>query len=110
MRFPLCLAAFLLSCVAHTQVTVTGLVDGTLSGATPRAVELYVSGSVDLSAYSLDRYANGGTDGTPTALTGTYTDAFVYVVNDAAAFASVFGSDGDFANVITSGNMPAEGT
>ena len=109
MRLLLCLL-FLGSLTAAGQsVTLTGLLDGTLSGATPRAVELYVSGTVDLATYTLDRYSNGGTTPTSIALSGTYTDAFVYVVNDAAAFGEAFGAAGGFANLIVSGSVSGNG-
>ena len=109
MRLLICLL-FLGSLTAAGQsVTLTGLLDGTLSGATPRAVELYVSGTVDLASYTLDRYSNGGTTPSPIALSGTYTDAFVYVVNDATAFGEAFGTDADFANLIVSGSVSGNG-
>ena len=94
---------------AQDRVLLTGLLDGTLSGAMPRAVELYVQGTVDLADYSLQRYANGGTEPTDISLTGTYTDAFVYVVNGTENFTAVFGDQGDFANVIPSGTVTGNG-
>ncbi len=86
---PLLTSLALLCCcflTAQDRVIVTGLLDGTAPGAKPRAVELYVAGTVDLSAYVVQRYANGGTDPTDIALTGTYTDEFVYVVNGTEEF------------------------
>ncbi|CAH0999328.1 hypothetical protein LEM8419_00626 [Neolewinella maritima] len=94
---------------AQDRVLITGLLDGTAPGATPRAVELYVKGTVDLSAYTVQRYANTNTEGTPITLSGTYTDAFVYVVNGTDAFAEAFGTAGDFANVIASGTVSGNG-
>ncbi|WP_116107440.1 ExeM/NucH family extracellular endonuclease [Lewinella sp. IMCC34191] len=104
---PALLLAGLLS--AQDQVLITGLLDGTLSGATPRAVELYVSGTVDLSMYTLQRYANGTTEPTNISLEGTYSDAFVYVASETANFTAVFGNTGDFNNVITSGSVSGNG-
>ena len=106
-----CLAlALLCSLTAQDRVILTGLLDGTGPGATPRAIELYVQGTVDLAGYTIDRYANGATeDPTGIQLTGTFTDAFVYVVNGEAAFAEAFGTTGDFANVIPSGNVSGNG-
>ncbi len=94
---------------AQNRVILTGLLDGTGPGATPRAIELYVEGTVDLSDYTIQRYANTNTDGTPIQLSGTYTDAFVYVVNGTDAFAEAFGSSGDFVNVISSGTVSGNG-
>lgn len=88
------------------QVILTGVIDGTLSGGNPRGVEIYVQGTVDLSDYSVNRYANGATSagGLSVTLSGTYTDEFVYLVFEQAAFANVFGTSGDFANVIVVGS------
>ena len=94
---------------AQDRVILTGLLDGTGPGATPRAIELYVQGTVDLSAYTIQRYANANTEGTPIGLFGTYTDAFVYVVNGTEAFAEAFGTGGDFTNVIPSGTVSGNG-
>ena len=108
LLFPLLL---LFTTLVHAQerVILTGLLDGTLTGGSPRAVELYVSGTVDLSGYALQRYANGGTDPVAIALSGTYTDAFVYVVNNAADFAEAFGAEGGFGNLIVSGSISGNG-
>ena len=94
---------------AQDRVILTGLLDGTGPGATPRAIEVYVQGTVDLSDYTIQRYANTNTDGTPIQLSGTYTDAFVYVVNGTDAFAETFGTAGDFSNVISSGTVSGNG-
>ncbi|PPK88558.1 putative extracellular nuclease [Neolewinella xylanilytica] len=111
MRFSTLLLFLLLWCQVNAQdrVIITGLLDGTLSGATPRALELYVEGTVDLSGYRIQRFANGGTDPTDIALTGTFTDAFVYVVNGTENFTAAFGDQGDFANVIASGAVTGTG-
>ena len=111
MRFPLFALAFCLSFTLSSQeVILTGVLDGTLSGGQPRAVELYVSGTVDLSAYSINRYTNGGSSASNTAtLSGAYTNEFVYAVRTQAEFAQVFGTSGDFANVIVIGDA-AQGT
>ncbi|MEM9528639.1 MAG: ExeM/NucH family extracellular endonuclease, partial [Bacteroidota bacterium] len=81
------------------EIIITGLMDGT-AGGTPRAIEIYVSGTLTLDGLRLERSANS--NNFPDAqleLTGTYTDAFIYVVNNQTAFADAFGSAGDFANV-----------
>ena len=113
MRFLLSALAICLSFTLFAQeVIITGVLDGTLSGGQPRAVELYVSGTVDLSAYSINRYSNGGTSatgGNAATLSGTYTDEFVYAVRTQPEFVQVFGNSGDFANVIIVGDA-AQGT
>lgn len=87
---------------APGDVRITGIVDGDLSGGNPKAIELYVEGTVDLSSWTLWRSSNGGAFDSSTALNGTYTDEFVYLIGTAngglAAFDSVFGTSGDFAN------------
>ena len=100
---------FSLLLTAQDQVIITGLLDGTGPGAKPRAVELYVAGTVDLTDYAIERYANGGTEPTAIALSGIYTDAFVYVVNGTEEFAQAFGTAGDFANIIASGTVTGTG-
>ncbi len=113
MRFLFSFLALCLSLTAFSQeVILTGVLDGTLSGGQPRAVELYVSGTVDLSAYTVNRYSNGSptaSGGNVATLSGTYTDEFVYAVRTQAEFAQVFGTSGDFANVIVVGDA-AQGT
>jgi len=106
MRFLFSLLALCLSASLFSQdVIITGVLDGTLSGGQPRAVELYVSGNVDLSTFTLNRYANGATSSSNSFnLSGTYTDQFVYVVRTQPEFVQVFGSAGDFANVFVGGD------
>lgn len=100
MRFFLSLLTFsLTSFVFAQEVIITGLMDGT-AGGTPRAIEIYVSGTMSLDGFRLERSANS--NNFPDAqldLTGTYTDAFLYVVNNQTAFADAFGSAEDFGNV-----------
>ena len=85
-------------------VIITGVLDGDLSGGNPKCAELYVSGTVDLSSYSVNNYNNGSSSSSnTTSLSGTYTNEYVYVVksDSASSFVSCFGSAGDFANVIS---------
>ncbi|ESQ13192.1 MAG: ExeM/NucH family extracellular endonuclease [Thiohalocapsa sp. PB-PSB1] len=99
---------------AEADVTITGIIDGDLSGGAPKAIELYVSGTENLAFYELQRSANGGAFASLGTLPDAeYTDAFVYLVgtagNGQADFEALFGSAGDFANValvssIISGN------
>ncbi|MEM9258656.1 MAG: hypothetical protein AAGA62_03355 [Bacteroidota bacterium] len=89
----------LASFVSAQEIIITGLMDGT-AGGTPRAIEMYVSGTLTLDGLRLERSANS--NNFPDAqldLTGTYTDAFIYVVNNQTAFADAFGSTGNFGNV-----------
>ncbi len=87
---------------AAGTVRITGIVDGDLSGGTPKAIELYVEGTVDLSTWTLYRSSNGGAFSQVGTLSGSYTDAFVYLIgsgnNGVNQFDAVFGTSGDFAN------------
>ena len=88
---------FLLSFILLTSLTfsqsviITRVVDGGLasdgcsgsSGASsPKAIELYVDGTINFTGYTYDLYSNGGTSANSESLTdlGIITDAFVYVV------------------------------
>ena len=105
--------ALVFAAQANADVIITGIVDGDLSGGNPKAIELYIDGSEDLSNYSLQRSSNGGSFGSTTALSGNYSDTFVYLIGTSnggvAAFDSVFGTTGIFANRITSGTVTGNG-
>lgn len=98
---------------ANASIIITGIVDGDLSGGNPKAIELYIDGTEDLSNYSLERSSNGNPFASVLALSGSYTDEFVYIVgtgnNGEAAFDSVFGNAGDFANRILSSQANGNG-
>ena len=97
----------LASSMSAESITITGIVDPSTYQA--RAVEMYIDGTVDLSAYTLQRSSNGSNNfSTNLTLSGTYTDSFVYVANS-STFSTVFGSSGDFANLITNGNITPTG-
>jgi len=91
---------------ATGEVLLTGILDGTLTGGMPKAIELFISGTEDLGNYELWRSQNGdpwgGGLGSVAALYGIYSNTFVYLVHDdqVAAFHSVFGSSGFYGNVI----------
>lgn len=87
------------------EIIITGILDGTLLGGCPKAIELYISGTEDLSNYRLERAVNGQGFGGPNStkvLSGIYTNAFVYLLGGSCtgdnSFAAVFGTSGDFAN------------
>lgn len=95
-------ASLSISALSAQSIVITGIIDGDLSGGNPKAIELYVSGEVDLSAYTMERSSNGGTFGSSFSLTGTYTDTFVYLVGNSnggeTQFDAVFGTAGIYAN------------
>lgn len=92
-----------------STVIITGIVDGPLSGGLPKAIELYVVGTVDLSGYTLQRSSNGNAFGSDAALSGTYTDEFVYLSSNTTNFGTVFGTSGDFANLLSVGIVNGNG-
>lgn len=102
-------AALLASGSASADVIVTGLLDGTLSGGTPKAVELYIDGTEDLSNYTLWRSSNGGSFGSAGSLSGVFTDTFVYLTPNILDFTGVFGSTGIFANTVVAGGVSGNG-
>ena len=67
------------------QVMFTRIIDPDISGGRgcPKMIELFVSGSVDLSDFDLIRAANGQAFGATSSdirsLSGTYADQFVYI-------------------------------
>ncbi|MEM6394494.1 MAG: PEP-CTERM sorting domain-containing protein [Planctomycetota bacterium] len=96
---------------ASGDVILTGILDGDLSGGDPKAIELYVSGTEDLADFDLERAANDAIFDFSIGLSGTFTDEFVYIVNtsDLDDFEAIFGTTGDFANVITSTSITGNG-
>lgn len=96
-------ALLFLAVTTNADLIITGIVDGDLSGGTPKAIELYIDGTEDLSNYILQRSANGGAFTSNTTLSGIYSDEFVYLVgtgyDGVNVFKSVFGTSGDFANI-----------
>ncbi len=78
-----------------SDLIITGVYDGPLSGGTPKGVELYVAANItDLSIYGLGSANNGGgTDGqefTFPAVSATLGD-YIYVTNDSLGFYNFFG-------------------
>jgi hypothetical protein len=102
--------ALFICLTANAQVvTISGIVDPDYS-FDGRAIELYISGTVDLSDYALQRSSNGANNfNTTLSLTGIFTDEFVYVVNTETVFDDAWGTSGDFANVIQNGNVSGNG-
>ncbi len=105
--------AVLAMCAGTSQadVIITGILDGTFSGGDPKVIELYISGGEDLSEYKIQRSANSGGFTTNISLSGSYTDQFVYLVNsgDIDDFEAIFGTAGDYANVIANGSFSGNG-
>ena len=78
-----------------TGLVLTGVIDGPLTGGTPKAVELYAAGDIpDLGIYGLGSANNGGgSDGiefTFPSRTVSQGD-FFYVASELAGFSDFFG-------------------
>ncbi len=89
------------------DLVISGVVDGPLTGGTPKAIEVYVVANIpDLSIYGLGSANNGGgSDGeefTFPAVSGNAGD-YLYVATESIQFAAFFGFDPDF----TSGSAPS---
>ncbi|NJO02720.1 MAG: hypothetical protein HC880_14480 [Bacteroidia bacterium] len=64
------------------EVIMTGILHGDLTtNNLPRAIELYIEGTVNLINYRIERSTNGTGFVNSEQLTGTYTDEFVYLVS-----------------------------
>lgn len=91
---------------AHCDVILTGMMDGTLTGGKPKAIELYIAGTENLGGYEIWRSQNGDPFGaglgSKAALSGIYTNTFVYLVksDQVGEFQGVFGTSGFYAHVI----------
>ena len=87
---------------------ITGYVDAPCSGATPRAVEIYVDGTIDFTDWDLSRQSNGGSFNYNIDLTtlGVISNAFVYVTNSISNLDAEFGIT---ENVISNSGISSNG-
>lgn len=82
-----------------TSLIITGLIDGPLTGGTPKAIELFVIEDVpDLSAYGIGSANNGGgSDGVEFMLSGSASaNDFIYITTDNDRFFEWFDFDANF--------------
>lgn len=85
---------------AGTDLVITGVIDGPLTGGIPKAIELYVVNDIpDLSIFGVGSANNGGgSDGqefTFPAVAAT-AGSFIYVATEAVAFTTFFGFAPDY--------------
>ncbi len=90
-------------CPDNTEsLIISGVIDGPLTGGTPKAVELYASGDIpDLGIYGLGSANNGGgTDGVEFTFPSVSVSAgtFIFVTTDSAQFTSYMGFNADYIN------------
>ena len=85
---------------ASAQLVISGVVDGPLSGGTPKAIEVYVVSNIaDLSIYGLGGANNGGgTDGEEFTFPAVAVNAgdFIYVATEDPQFVAFFGFSPDY--------------
>ncbi|GAB5407744.1 MAG: hypothetical protein BalsKO_01090 [Balneolaceae bacterium] len=80
---------------------ISGVMDGTLSGGTPKTVELYASEDIpDLGVFGLGSASNGGgTDGVEFTLSGSVPKGdFIYIATENTNFNVWFGFSNDLTD------------
>jgi len=107
----ICLFVATLAVTVSADLIITEVVDGTLSGGLPKAVEWSNTGStsVNLSDYKFARYANSHTTPDMATLTGTMAPKSVITfcqsgTSGEQAFNDVWGFDADTPLSICNGN------
>lgn len=92
---PLTLLAIASDAPAASQLVITGVIDGPLTGGTPKAIELFALDDIaDLSVYGIGVANNGGgSDGLEIALPAQSALAgdFLWVASEAVQFQAFFG-------------------
>ena len=93
---------------ASNDMIITGVFDGTLTGGTPKAIELYVVRDIaDLSTFGVGSANNGGgSDGqefTFPEVTASAGD-FIYISSEASNFNAFFGFDSDYVSNVANNN------
>ena len=85
-----------------TDLLITGVIDGPLTGGIPKAVELYVVNNIaDLSIYGIGAANNGGgTDGEEFTFPADAATAgqYIYVATEAVEFTNFFGFAPDYTD------------
>jgi hypothetical protein len=82
-----------------SDLIITGVIDGPITGGLPKAIELFVVNDIaDLSVYGLGAANNGGgTDGEEFSFTGSATmGQYLYVATESTEFQNFFGFAPDF--------------
>lgn len=116
-----CFPMITLTHSASADLIITRILDGPNSSE-PKVLELFVSGTMDLSSFSVERSANGAPFGNTTSLSslGTLSDTFVYLFNstfDEATFetdcgevtnslivSGAIGNGNDAVRIVSGGN------
>jgi len=95
LKYPALLAAFCASAVQANDLVITGVIDGPLSGGTPKAVEIFVLNDIaDLSACGLGSANNGGgSDGQEYSFNSGAATAgsYIYIASESSNFEAYLG-------------------
>ena len=92
------------------SLVITGVIDGPLSGGTPKAVELYALDNIaDISAFGISSITNGAGSSAGTIeysfpAGAVAAGTFLYLTTDAAQFDAFFGFMPDYTNGVISVN------
>ena len=87
-------AVFLAIPSAKADLVISGVIDGPLTGGTPKAIELYVVNDIaDLSIYGIGSANNGGgSDGEEFTLSGSANAGdYIWISSEAPNFTAFFG-------------------
>lgn len=90
-----------------SNLIITGIIDGPLSGGTPKAIELYALNDIaDLSIYGLEAATNGAAStGVEFSLSGSATAGdYIYVASETPNFNTFFGFNPTFVNGVANIN------
>lgn len=91
-----------------SDMLITGVFDGPLSGGTPKVIELYVVRDIsDLSTFGVGSANNGGgTDGQEFTFPDVSAVAgeFIYISSEAPNFNAFFGFDSDYVSNVANNN------
>lgn len=83
---------------------ISGIMDGTLTGGTPKTVELFATEDIpDLGVFGIGSASNGGgTDGVEYVLSGSLAKGdFIYIATEEPNFNTWFGFNPDFVDVFS---------
>jgi len=90
-----------------SNLIITGVIDGPLTGGTPKAIELYALNDIaDLSIYGIEAATNGSAStGVDFTLTGSATAGdYIYVASETTQFNAYFGFNPTFVNAVANIN------
>jgi predicted extracellular nuclease len=95
LKYPALVAALYISSLQATDLVITGVMDATLTGGTPKAVEIFVVNDIpDLSVCGLGSANNGGgTDGQEFTFEAAAATAgsYLYVASESENFVTFMG-------------------